>query len=587
MPDEKTEIIERTEEGSRPRSRSYIEKGAMTEGERYNQVIDAWTHARELVTEAMMKRPHATTRRDGKPYLNPICLMADSGARGITDQIRQLAGMRGLMAKPSGKIIETPIKANFREGLSVLEYFSSTHGARKGLADTALKTADSGYLTRKLADVAQNVIITEHDCGTLNGITKGVIYKGEKVEVRLSRGIIGRAARDNPSSTRHRRAHRQPRTRSSRPRRRPRIEELGFEKIRVRSPLTCESRTGICAKCYGMDLSTRPAGRGRHGRRHHRRAVHRRAGHAADDAYVPHRRNRQPRGRREPGQVRAGRSASSYPRPARRWTTPKARASPSTATAKSASWTTRAASSKRIAVPAGAIIQVAEGENVKAGQVLCSWDPHNVPILAEMAGRVRFEDIVEGETMREEIDAGSGVRRKVIVEHKGDLHPQIIVEDSTGKILGLYSDPRKGAHRGRDEAQKITRRHDPRQGRRARSRGTQDITGGLPRVTELFEARKPKDPAVISEIDGIVELGETKRRGKMTHHRPQRVRHGARAPRARTAGTCACTRATASARASRSSKGRWSPRTSSASAGEEDLQEYLSARSRTSIAART
>ena len=225
-------------------------------------------------------------------YLNPIAMMAISGARGNVDQIRQLGGMRGLMAKPSGEIIETPIKSNFREGLSVLEYFSSTHGARKGLADTALKTADSGYLTRKLADVAQNVIINEIDCGTLNGVTKTTIYKGETVEVELKDMIVGRTARDtirNPITDEtiveenqidHPRDRRQAQGPEAR------------DRSACARPLTCESPRGICARCYGVDMSHQPARRRRPGGRHHRRPVDRRARHAADHAYVPHRRRR-------------------------------------------------------------------------------------------------------------------------------------------------------------------------------------------------------------------------------------------------------------------------------------------------------
>ncbi len=216
-------------------------------------MLDAWTHAREQITTEMMSELENDYRRPG--YVNPIYLMAHSGARGGVEQIRQLAGMRGLMAKPSGKIIETPIKANFREGLSVLEYFSSTHGARKGLADTALKTADSGYLTRKLADVAQNVVITMDDCGTTQGITKGVIYRGEKVEVRLADSIRGRVSRANivnPITDEVIvRENEMITTEIAR-----RIEELGLEKIQVRSPMTCDAPLGICRRCYGMDLST-------------------------------------------------------------------------------------------------------------------------------------------------------------------------------------------------------------------------------------------------------------------------------------------------------------------------------------------
>ena len=235
------------------------QRGIITEGERYNQVLDAWTHAREQITTEMMEELEndigGSLRARPAGYVNPIFLMAHSGARGGVEQIRQLAGMRGLMAKPSGKIIETPIKANFREGLTVLEYFSSTHGARKGLADTALKTADSGYLTRKLADVAQNVVVTTHDCGTTQGITKGVIYRGEKVEVSLADSIKGRVSRTNIVN---------PITDEVVVRENDlitmdvarKIEAMGLEKIQVRSTMTCDAPLGVCALCYGMDLST-------------------------------------------------------------------------------------------------------------------------------------------------------------------------------------------------------------------------------------------------------------------------------------------------------------------------------------------
>ncbi len=251
-PPSKSKIIADAEREVLKKNKLY-QRGIITEGERYNQVLDAWTHARERITTEMMTELENDYRRPG--YVNPIYLMAHSGARGGVEQIRQLAGMRGLMAKPSGKIIETPIKANFREGLSVLEYFSSTHGARKGLADTALKTADSGYLTRKLADVAQNVVITMEDCGTTQGITKGVIYRGEKVEVRLADSIRGRVSRANIVN---------PITDEMIVKENEmitieiarRIEELGLEKIQVRSPMTCDATLGVCRRCYGMDLST-------------------------------------------------------------------------------------------------------------------------------------------------------------------------------------------------------------------------------------------------------------------------------------------------------------------------------------------
>src|SRR5262249_19612550 len=229
------------------------QKGIITNIERYNKIIEAWTHTRDRITKKMMEALR-DDRREGHPYLNPIFLMAHSGARGGVEQIRQLAGMRGLMAKPNGQILETPIKANFREGLSVLEYFSSTHGARKGLADTALKTADSGYLTRKLADVAQNVVITLHDCETTQGVAKSAVYKGEEIERPLAESIRGRGSRNTITTSTgevvvrenemitHQRARR--------------IEQLGLDKILVRSPMTCQAPLGVCRLCYGMDLST-------------------------------------------------------------------------------------------------------------------------------------------------------------------------------------------------------------------------------------------------------------------------------------------------------------------------------------------
>ncbi len=319
--------------------RKQFERGNITEVERYNKVIDLWTHARDQITKQMMEDLRNDHRKDegGKlrPYLNPIFLMAHSGARGGIEQIRQLAGMRGLMAKPNGTIIETPIKANFREGLSVLEYFSSTHGARKGLADTALKTADSGYLTRKLADVAQNVVITLHDCGTTQGVSKGVVYKGEEIERPLSESIRGRVSRntiiDPVTGEDDRQGKRddllgggaQDRVDGHRQDPGPLADDLPGGAGRV--PALLRHGPGH-----------RHAGRGRHGGRHHRRPVDRRAGHAVDHADLPHRRR---------GQARDGRVARSRPRrPAssatsasRTCSTTRASASPWLATARSRS----------------------------------------------------------------------------------------------------------------------------------------------------------------------------------------------------------------------------------------------------------
>jgi DNA-directed RNA polymerase subunit beta' len=485
------------------------QRGIITEGERYNQVLDAWTHAREQITSEMMTSLEQDFRPGG--YVNPIFLMAHSGARGGVEQIRQLAGMRGLMAKPSGKIIETPIKANFREGLSVLEYFSSTHGARKGLADTALKTADSGYLTRKLADVAQNVVVTMDDCGTTLGITKGVIYRGEKVEVRLSDSIRGRVSRSNivnPITDELVVSENELIT----PEVGRRIEEMGLEKIQVRSPMTCTAPLGVCRACYGMDLSTgalveegMAAGIiaaqsiGEPGTQLTMRTFH--IGGTAARAV-------------EESDIRAKRdSIVKYTR-LEVVSNEKGERLVLTRNGEIQLVDDKGRELEKHEVPTGAHLLVEENQQVKAGATLCRWDPHSVPILAETGGKVRYEDVIEGETMRVEHDPSGHVRR-MIVEHKGDLHPQVVVEDAkSGKILDFYYLPEK-AHLEVDEGDAVSPgtllAKTPRE-----VSGTQDITGGLPRVTEIFEARKPKEPAVIAEIDGIVELLGEKRRGKRT-----------------------------------------------------------------------
>ena len=484
------------------------QRGVITEVERYNQVLDAWTHARERITTEMMAELEHDERFPG--YVNPIFLMAHSGARGGVEQIRQLAGMRGLMAKPSGKIIETPIKANFREGLTVLEYFSSTHGARKGLADTALKTADSGYLTRKLADVAQNVVVTLEDCGTTQGITKGVIYRGEKVEVRLADSIRGRVSRQNivnpitddvivrenemitPDIAR-------------------RIEDLGLEKIQVRSPMTCEATLGICRNCYGMDLSTgtrveegmavgiiSAQSIGEPGTQLTMRTFH--IGGTAHRAV-------------EESEIRAKRGGLVKYTRLKVVRNDAGQQVVLTRNGEVLILDPKGRELEKYEIPAGAHLLVDENQEVEAGAAVCQWDPHSIPILAEVGGKVRYEDVIEGETMRAEKDPSGHVRR-LIMEHKGDLHPQIILEDAAGKILDFYYLPEK-AHIEVTEGTNVSAgtllAKTPRD-----VAGTQDITGGLPRVTEIFEARKPKDPAVIAEIDGVVELLGEKRRGKRT-----------------------------------------------------------------------
>jgi len=514
IPEKKAQIIEQTEKKVNKIHKNY-DDGVLTEGERYNQVVDAWTNARVAVTNEMMRGLKEDTTEDGRPYLNPIYLMSDSGARGSVDQIQQLAGMRALMAKPSGEIIETPIKANFREGLTVLEYFSSTHGARKGLADTALKTANSGYLTRKLIDVAQNMIVIERDCQTLQGITKSTVSSGEQVEVPLSQLIIGRTARDNI---------RNPITDEMIVRENEvidqeaaaKIETLGLDAIRIRSALTCDSPFGVCAKCYGWDMSTgklveegsavgivAAQSIGEPGTQLTLRTFH--TGGVASRAILEREQRATYAGKvqyRDINAVSIKRSGG---------------AEEIVALKRNGEIVILDAKDReldRFKVPYGAVVLVDDGKKVKAGAVLFQWDPHRTPILAEVAGLIRFVDIIEGETIGIEEERKGQVGRPVVIEHKGDKHPQIIIEDKDGKILDVHYLP-AGARIEVNEGQSVQAgqllAHQPRA-----SGGTQDITGGLPRVTEVFEARKPKDPAAMAEISGRVELRSDKRKGKMT-----------------------------------------------------------------------
>ncbi len=540
VPAKKTQIIDAAQKRVDRIERDF-QQGALTPLERYNQLIDVWIHARENVTQEMLLELENDYRdvdggyvdknsKDRSRYINPIYLMVDSGARGSVDQIRQLAGMRALMAKPSGEIIETPIKANFREGLTVLEYFSSTHGARKGLADTALKTADSGYLTRKLADVAQNVIVTENECGTIQGITKGAVYKGEEVDIHLGDQIIGRTARDpirNPITDELIVAENQIISRDVA----NKIEDLGLDAIRIRSPLTCESPMGICARCYGLDLST---------------------GHLVEEGMAVGIIAAQSIG--EPGTqltMRTFHTGGVASHSVLENTISSARGGTIAFENLNVAEVPDEEGKKRLVVlkrngeilvnddkgrelerfkvPYGSEVSSKEGTKVKAGEIIVQWDPHLTPILAEVGGFVRFQDIAEGETVRlEEERTGA---KFVVIEHQGERHPQIIIEDKNGAVLDYHYLPAK-ARIEVEEGQKIVPGALLARQPRAMA-GTQDITGGLPRVTELFEARKPKEPAVMAEISGTVEIRADKRRGKMTivvrsesgiekeHHVPQ------------------------------------------------------------------
>jgi DNA-directed RNA polymerase subunit beta' len=505
-PHNKETIIKDTDKEVDKVQKQYF-KGFITELERYNKIIDLWTDARDSITKQMMLELKHDVR-GGIPYLNPIFLMAHSGARGGVEQIRQLAGMRGLMAKPSGQIIETPIKANFREGLSVLEYFSSTHGARKGLADTALKTADSGYLTRKLADVAQNVVITMDDCGSTQGVTKRAIYKGEEIERSLSETIRGRVSRHTLTtkvedgeevivSENEMITWEQARL----------IEKLGIDNVVVRSPMTCEATLGVCRNCYGMDLATgtlveegmavgiiAAQSIGEPGTQLTMRTFH--IG-GVSSRKIEEKEHKSKRG----GTVKLIRITAV--------TNDKGE---TVALTRNGQLQIHGAKGilEEFSVPNGSSLFVQEGQVIPPGTRLCEWDPHRTPILAERGGRIRFEEIVEGETLRKERDA-SGAERWVIIEHKGDLHPQIIIEDDRGQGLEVHYIPEK-AHLEVREDQLVAAgsilAKTPRE-----VAGTQDITGGLPRVTEIFEARRPRDPAVMAEISGRVRLGDT-RKGK-------------------------------------------------------------------------
>ena len=515
MPEAKIAILGESQKKVAKINNQY-ERGVITGLERYNQIIDEWTRAADRVGEEMVNELR-NDQRDGRPYLNPVYLMAISGARGSHQQIRQLAGMRGLMAKPSGKIIETPIKANFREGLHVLEYFSSTHGARKGLADTALKTADSGYLTRKLADIGQNVVVNEKNCGTNRGISKGAVFNGDMVEVPFWRSIRGRVARDtivdvvtDDVIVRENELITEDIARK--------IERVLSRKgkIRVRSPLTCETPIGVCASCYGMDLST---GRmveqglavgiiaaqsiGEPGTQLTMRTFH--IGGVAD-------------AKRTESDVSA-RVAGTIMFDNMNVVEVKGEFVEIEGKGRVHVIDARGITQETYDVPLGAHVMVKDGEKVKPakgkkkGSLLFEADPHMEPILALKGGTVDYEGIIEGVTMRREKDAKTRVESKVIIEHKGDHHPMVLVKDDSGATISSYPIP-EGANLEVDPGDTIVPGEllakTPRE-----AGGTQDITGGLPRVTEIFEVRKPKTPAVMAEIDGIVEIGP-KKRGKGT-----------------------------------------------------------------------
>ena len=487
--------------------------GLITNNERYNQVIDIWTSTNAELTELSMKRI-----REDQQGFNSVYMMLDSGARGSKEQIRQLTGMRGLMAKPKksnaggGEIIENPILSNFKEGLSILEYFISTHGARKGLADTALKTADAGYLTRRLVDVSQDVIVNSDDCGTLRGITVEPLKKNEEVVETLQERIVGRTSLDDVYD---------PITEELLVSAGEHISELIAEKIEnsaiesveVRSPLTCEAKTGICAKCYGRNLATGKMVQkgeavgvvaaqsiGEPGTQLTLRTFH--VGGIAGNISEENNLTVKFDGKAEIEDLKTVKGKDSDGNDIDIVIS-------RTSEIKLVDGKTGIILSTNN-IPYGSTIFVKNGQKLKKDTVVCQWDPYNGVIISEFSGKVRFENIEQGITYQVEIDEQTGFQEKVISESRNKkLIPTLHIEDAKGGVVRSYNLP-VGAHLMIEDNEKINIGKIlvkiPRKSSKAG-----DITGGLPRVTELFEARNPSNPAVVSEIDGVVSFGKIKR----------------------------------------------------------------------------
>ena len=516
IPSSKAKIIKAAEQQVLEVYKQYSD-GLITQGERYNKVIDIWANVTELVAEEMMKELGAEGGEEfpeeelkERRSFNSVFMMADSGARGSAAQIRQLAGMRGLMAKPSGEIIETPITANFREGLSPLQYFISTHGARKGLADTALKTANAGYLTRRLVDVAQDVIITEVDCGTRDGIVVNALIEGGEIIQGLDERILGRTSSDTikDSITGEKIVGAGEEINEELANR---IVEAGIDKVKIRSVLTCRTKFGVCATCYGRDLA-----RGNHieigesvgiiaaqsigepGTQLTMRTFH--IGGTATKAVEQAVLEAKSSGKVKFVEINAVRNRAGVLVVLNR-------------NARIAIVDKDGREKEKYNLVYGAQILVEEGAKVTIGQKLVEWDPYSVPILTEIGGKIALGDITEGVTVKEEVDEVTGLSQKVIIDYPPNMRPRISIKDERGKAtlripgtkhLARYQLP-SGAHilveKGDIVAPGDILAKIPRE-----TTKTKDITGGLPRVAELFEARKPKEHAVVSEIDGIVEF---------------------------------------------------------------------------------
>jgi DNA-directed RNA polymerase subunit beta' len=517
VPSNKETLLKEAEEEIERVQEQYTE-GLITDGERYNKVIDIWAQVTENIADVMLKElgTEVVETPQGKKEtiesFNPIYMMADSGARGSAQQVRQLAGMRGLMAKPSGEIIETPITANFREGLTVLQYFISTHGARKGLADTALKTANSGYLTRRLVDVAQDVVISEVDCGTMDGIDVTSLVEGGEIIESMKERILGRVALEDI---------RDPFTGEVIVKGNDeidealaeRIDDSGIEKVKIRSVLSCKSKRGVCTLCYGRDLA-----RGR--------LVN--AGEAIGIIAA------QSIG--EPGTQLTMRTFHIGGTASRRaeQTTLESRIDGKVKFISLKTVRNREGNlivmnrngeiaildetgreRRRYSVIYGAKLRVKDGQKVKEGELLAEWDPYSIPVLTEVSGRVKFGDIIEGVTMQEQVDEFTGLSRKVVIESKdAELRPRISIKDEKGKTLSLIGTTSQARYLLPVGANIFVSEGDPVEAGdiivkiQRETTKTKDITGGLPRVAELFEARKPKEFAMISDIDGVVTFGK-------------------------------------------------------------------------------
>jgi len=521
IPRRKEELLDRATREVDDIQTQYTE-GLITDGERYNKVIDIWAQVTEEVAQEMMgeigTETVVGTNGDGKreerkqPSFNPIYIMADSGARGSAQQIRQLAGMRGLMAKPSGEIIATPITANFREGLNVLQYFISTHGARKGLADTALKTANSGYLTRRLVDVAQDAIITEYDCGAMDGITLGALVEGGEIIEPMGERILGRVALDDIQD---------PFSGSVLVKANEEIDEgkvklienAGIDKVKIRSVLTCQARRGICVECYGRDLAR---GRkvnigeavgviaaqsiGEPGTQLTMRTFHigGAASRRAEQSTIEN---------RNPGLVKFHNVSVAKKKDGTLIVMNR--------NGEIVVTDEQSRERERYGVVYGAKLLVREGQHIEPNTLLAEWDPYSMPIITEVAGRVKYGDLIDGVTISEQVDEITGLARKVVIASKDpDARPRISIKDEDGKTRKLANSEADARYMLPEGANLVVNDGDeldagdviakmPRE-----TTKTKDITGGLPRVAELFEARKPKEHAVISEIDGVVAFGK-------------------------------------------------------------------------------